>query len=290
MSRERGEIDIRRILVALDASAHSSAALEAAAELASRYGAELLGLYVEDINLLRLAELPFAQEVGQFTAIRRRLDVHEVKRQIRSQTGRIRRMFEVTTRRTQVRWSFDVRQGVVVNEVLRAAAEADALVLGRAGWSLVAPGRMGSTARAVLSQAPGLALIVPRGGCLGAPFLVLYDGSALAEKALDAAAALVAEGGPQALPGRLTVLLLAGREPDNRRLDSLRSQVQAWLGERALWIRYVPLSTTNVPDLVNTLHTEQCGTLVLLSRSEILDAQALQAVLDQVEVPVLLVR
>lgn len=282
MSRERGEIEIRRILVALDASSHSAAALEAAAELASRYGAELQGLYVEDVNLLRLAQLPFAQEVGQFTAIRRQLDVQEVRRQIRGQTGRIRRMFEVTTRRTRVRWSFQVTRGTVVNEVLDAASDVDALVLGRAGWSLVAPGRMGSTARAVLAQAPGLAMIVPRGGCLGPPFLVLYDGSALAEKALDVAAALMTkEDGP------LTVLLLA-EHPE--RLEPLRAQVHAWLGERDLMLRYRSLSKANVPDLVNTLHTERCGTLVLPSRSEILSARTLQAVLDQVEVPVLLVR
>ena len=49
----------RRILVALDASAHSHAALAAAVALAARLHAEIEGLFVEDINLLRLAELPF---------------------------------------------------------------------------------------------------------------------------------------------------------------------------------------------------------------------------------------
>jgi nucleotide-binding universal stress UspA family protein len=287
VSSDRGEIEIRRILVALDASSHSAAALEASAELASRMGAELLGLYVEDMNLLRLAELPFAQEVGQFTAIRRRLDIREVERQIRGQTVRVRRMLEVTTRRARVRWSFQVTRGMVVNEVLQAASEVDALVLGRAGWSLVAPGRMGSTARAVLAQAPGLTLIVPGGGCLGAPFLVLYDGSALAERALEVAAGLMTEEEGRGHLAALTVLLLTERP---ERLAPLRGQVHAWAEERHLRIRYRSLSTANVSDLVNTIHTEVCGTLVVPSRSEVLGAEALQAVLDQVEVPVLLVR
>jgi nucleotide-binding universal stress UspA family protein len=47
---------IRRILVALDASPHSFAALEAAAHLAAHLEAELFGLYVEDENLLRGAD------------------------------------------------------------------------------------------------------------------------------------------------------------------------------------------------------------------------------------------
>jgi len=277
-----GKAGIRRILVALDNSPHSAAALEAAAELARRSGAELLGLYVEDINLLRLARLPFAQEVGQFTAVRRRLDVREVERQIRGQTLRIRRMFEVTTRQAQVRWSFRVTRGTVAHEVLRAAGDVDALVLGRSGWSLIAPSKMGSTARAVLAEAPGLGLIVPRGGCLGAPFMVIYDGSTLAERALDTAAALIKEGEQP-----LTVLLLAERR---ERLEPLRARVHAWRGGRDLELRYATLSTTNVPDLVNTLHNEWCGTLFVPSRSDVLSTEALQAVLDEVEVPVLLVR
>ncbi|HSL81665.1 MAG TPA: universal stress protein, partial [Thermoanaerobaculia bacterium] len=48
---------IRRILVALDASADSAAALEAATALAALFGAELQGLYVEDLNFVRLPEL-----------------------------------------------------------------------------------------------------------------------------------------------------------------------------------------------------------------------------------------
>ena len=129
---------------------------------------------------------------------------------------------------------------------------------------------------------PGLRLIVPTGGCLGAPFMVIYDGSALAERALDVAAELVRE---EEQP--LIVLLLAEHR---QQLEPLRAQVHAWLGERDLALRYVTLSTTNVPNLVNTLHTEQCGTLVLPSRSDVLDVEALQAVLDEIEIPVLLVR
>jgi nucleotide-binding universal stress UspA family protein len=282
VSRDKGEIEIRRILVALDASSHSAATLSAAAELASRYGAELLGLYVEDINLLRLGELPFAQEVGQFTAIRRRIDIHEVERQIRGQTGRLRRMLEMTTRRARVRWSFEVTRGAVVEEVLDAASKVDAIVLGRAGWSLVGPGRLGSTARAVLAETPVLALIVPHDGCLGAPFLVVYDGSALAEKALDVAAGLMlAEEAP------LTVLLLTARP---ERLHPLRAQARARLEGRGLQVRYLSLPTTSVSGMVHALHAERCGTLVVPSRSEVVSAETLQAVLHQVEVPVLLVR
>lgn len=281
MSRDRGERIIRSILVALDASPHSLAALEAAVELASRFGAELSGLYVEDINLLRLAELPFAQEVGQFSAHRRQLDVQELERQMRAHTLRVRRIFQGTSRRAEVHWSFSVTRGRVEREVLSAATEADMLVLGRAGWSLVRPGRMGSTARAVLARAPGWALLLQEGACLGQPVVVVYDGSPLAQKGLDAAAALLEEN------RWMTILLLAA-EPQS--VESLKAQVSAWLGERDIQVRYRILTRLNVPSLVDALETEGCGTVVLPARSATLDDAALQALLNEIRVPVLLVR
>jgi nucleotide-binding universal stress UspA family protein len=55
---------IKRIVIAIDASPTSLAALEATAELAARWDAEILGVFVEDTDLLRMATLPFAGEVG----------------------------------------------------------------------------------------------------------------------------------------------------------------------------------------------------------------------------------
>ena len=49
---------IRRVAVVLNASMQSSQALQAAAELAASLQAELEGIFIEDINLFHLAELP----------------------------------------------------------------------------------------------------------------------------------------------------------------------------------------------------------------------------------------
>ena len=68
MNESEPNLAIRRILIALDASTHSLAALHAAAEMAANMQAELIGLFVEDENLLHLAGLPFAQEVRSSSA------------------------------------------------------------------------------------------------------------------------------------------------------------------------------------------------------------------------------
>lgn len=272
---------VRRILVAVDASHHSIAALEAAVELATRFQAELLGLYVEDINLLRLAQLPFAREVGTFSAGVRRLDVTEVERQIRVQTVRVRRIFESRTGRTEVQWSFRVTRGSVPQEVVTAASDADLLVVGRAGWSLLRKGRLGTTARAIVARSPSMALLLPGGACLASPVTVVFDGSARAERALEVAESLLDDD------RRLRVLLLAN---GHERLAPLREQVDTWLQGRELDVRYRALTESNVTRLVAAIESEECGTLILPVKSAILEDTALQGLLEELEIPILLVR
>ncbi|MGD8626694.1 MAG: universal stress protein [Anaerolineae bacterium] len=280
MSREREGPLIRRILVALDTSSHSQAALEAAVELAARFQAELSGLYVKDVNILRLGELSFVQEVGHFTATRRRLGKREVQRQIRAQMIRAQRIFEGTSRRVQVRGTFQVTQGFVPAQVLDAASTADMIVLGRSGWSLLRPGSLGSTARAILSGAPGLALILEKGERLCPPVVVFYDGSPQSHKALAAAAAL-AEDDP------LIVIL---RADSREQAASLRAGIQDWLAQRALDVSYETLSETTVPRLVRILQARDCGTLVLPAQGPMLQDEFIQALIDQVHAPLLLAR
>jgi len=304
VSSEQGDktvdVRIRRVLVAMDDSPHSLAALEAATDMAARFRAELEGLFVEDLNLLRLAQLPFAQEVGQFSAHRRRIDSAELERQLRVQSARIRRVFDGKTRHARVHCSFRVVRGVVHREVLSAASQADMLVLGRAGWSLLSPRRLGTTTRAILAQAPGLVLVLQRQVCLAQPAVVIYDGSALSRKALTVAAEL-ATGQVQnrarataarrqqedAPPLSIFLLVCDGTEA----MQAMRREVEEWLAERApaLKVRFRILTQERVSRLAEYVMREECGILLVPARSAVLKDNALQGLVDAVEVPVLLV-
>jgi nucleotide-binding universal stress UspA family protein len=101
MKQEEREPAIRRILVALDASRHSLAALEAAAELAARLKAELAGLFVEDINLVRLAGLPFAREIRYPSATIQQLDSPRLEQELKVQATRMRRALAAAAEQAQ---------------------------------------------------------------------------------------------------------------------------------------------------------------------------------------------
>jgi len=112
----------RRIVLGLDAGTPMRD-LEAAAALAARTGAELVGLFVENPELLQFAALPFAREIGGASAARRGLDVASVERSLRALALEAERMLAGTAGRSAVRWSFRVARGVLVEVLLAAAAD-----------------------------------------------------------------------------------------------------------------------------------------------------------------------
>ncbi len=277
--------EIRHILVAVDASLHSLAALEVAGELAERLGADLLGIFVEDLNLLRLADLPFTEEFGLFSARRRELRPGDVKRHLRIQARRAQRTFSVVVERTQVSGEFHVVHGSVSGEILKASAEADIVLLGKVGMSRPQDGRLGSTARALIAKAPGMTMILQNGARLGAPVVLVYDGSLLAKKALRAALVLLDEEDHR---DGLTVLTVGAGVQDCR---CLREEIEAELPPHPpLEVRYRILSASNAEKVTYRIRMEERGTLVLPAQRELLENDVVVDLIADLDVPVLLVR
>jgi len=280
MNKQDEQQAIRRILVALDASLDSLAALEAAAELAASLEAELHGLFVEDSRLLRLSGLPVAREVRYPFVAPAKLDRTRMERALRAQAAQARQALAAASERRHVAWSFQVVRGEVAPEVLAAALEADLLTLGRASRPLIRKVRTGSTARAAAENAPCCVLVLQRDAGIHPPVLVTYDGSPTAQKALMIAARLAR---PQA--GSLTVLVISETEARAQRLqteatDSPYGQV--------VKVRYRWLTDATCATLIQETQNEKSGVLVL--SSTVIPQEALQTLLDTVDCPVLLVR
>lgn len=133
-SREK-EVRIRRVIACF--SPGYGGRPELVARLAKELEAELLGLFIEDVELLRFASLPFAREIGTASVESRALDLASLERQLRAQA--------------------------------RALEQALAAILGPgpAGWSLrVERTSPVSAIEAVLAQVLEPALLVPPGGRL----------------------------------------------------------------------------------------------------------------------------
>lgn len=282
MKKSEQEVVIRRILVALDASTHSLAALEAAAKLAAGLHAELIGLYVEDENLLHFAGLPFAQAVRSPTAHRRSIDSDRMEREMRLEASQARRALESAADRVHARWSFRIVRGQVTEVVLAAALDADLLAMGRIGRPLLSRSRLGSTARAASTRTGRSVLLIQDGSDLSYPVLVTYDGSVAAQRSLEFAAKLARASGDD-----LNVLLLANKKED---ADILNQEIGDVLKDYNLSVRtqWMPLAT--VASLAQIVQAAENCVLVLGGETPLLQAKALQELLDETDCPVMLVR
>lgn len=279
--RER-ELVIRRILVALDTSGHSLAALEASARLAAIMHAELVGLFVEDVNLLRLAALPFAREVRWSSSTRRSLDEARMERELRLLASQARRALALAAEEAETEWTFRVVRGVVAEEVLRAAMEADLLSLGRASRPLSRRVRLGSTAQAAAVRGSRSVLLARKGADLDLPVMVTYDGSDLAPRVLDAAVQMA-----QASDSNLIVLVVADHADDAPQIAEEASEL---LGDRVAHADYRFLPTNGEEHLPDVLSQERCSVLVLGGENDLLQGKRLYSLLDELDCPVLLVR
>lgn len=257
------EQNVRRILVALDASPHSVAALRAAAQLAALMGAELQGLFVEDINLIQLAHFPFSQEVGSYTASRRRLDNSSMERQMRAIARAIRQAMAEVANQAHVRWSFQVARGPVTAELLAAAEAALLLSMGRAGRRRRKS--LGSTVQSVVSRTSRPVLILDEEGQLKYPLTVLYTGSPAADRALRLAIQLT-----QRTPSELRVLIWAG-EGQTESAERLQKRMEQLAADQQVKVRLVRVDKTD--NLLAAVQEGNGGTLVLPSeRSFLLSA------------------
>jgi len=206
-----------RIWVALDDAECGLAALDAAAILASRLRAELRGLFVEDINLLRLARLPFSQVVGRASASWRPLDAAELERQLRGQAARSRALLSRLAERERLSWSFHVARGELVAETLTLSSQGEWVIFGKTWKHLDVDGL------APPSQAAVVAVL---------------DGRAPVEPVLRAARYLRDNPGDA-----LTVVITA--EPADA-IARLRSQAADWLAEDEGRARFAQIPTQDL--------------------------------------------
>jgi nucleotide-binding universal stress UspA family protein len=270
---------IRRILVALDASAASLAALEAAAEIAERLHAELAGLFVEEEDLLRLAGLPFARAYSAEAADLGRLDVGAMRRALKVQADRARHALETVARRRRLTWSFRVAQGAAAAALAAAARECDLLGLGIAGGTHARRARLGSTARATLATRACSVMVLRREESFGERLVVLDSGN---DRLLDQAAALAS-----GLGLRLDIIAFGA---DPARIAARERAIGAWRARVKAPAHIGALVTEDPARIARAIQAKGRGLVVGAAEGPFGDASRLEALVEALDLPFLLLR
>jgi len=270
----------RRIVVALDGSPTSLAALEATAELASAWGAEITGLFLEDTSLLRMASLPFAQEVGSHSGAFRALNVGQAERELRSQADRARNTLWYVAERFRLTASFNVARGTVQKELLKALNESDMLSMGKGGGSVAGGVGLGTNAKAVAASGTGVAMLHSHVARVSGPPAVIYDGSPSAVRALEI-------GGEFASTLGTSLLVLCPVEGECR--EELQEKASATIRDPRTKLEFRPLVTRSPQDIARNVRSSGANIVVVPTKGPVLTKETVETLLFRFFGPVILV-
>lgn len=260
----QNKIGSGRVLLAMDISPRSKAALKTAVSLAAELDAELVGLFVEDVNLLHLGGLPFAREIGFFPAGSHPIGPEDIEQALQREAGEVQHQLAEAAGRLRLRWSFHVARGQVASELFALASELDLVVLGKQA-------RFGMR---LLND------FVLQGEGASGPVAVVFDGSPAACRSLELAHRLSVANGAE-----LRVLV-----PADTRDEFLRyaGEAQALLGRGPIPV-CKHIVSAEAPELVRAVRDWHAGVLVLNGDGHFRSSEGFSALLDEIDCPVVLV-
>ncbi len=264
------------IVVAINAARRCRETLELATALAASVGADLEVVFVEDANLLRLADLPVTREIDRISGISRELDSRRMLRALHCEARQLRRELARIGRASSVRSTLRVVRGHYLTEALAASASVDLTFVHSARRPL--PGEHLPSAHAwpvTAGVAPGRA----RRAAGRKPLWTLFDGSPASGRALTVAAKLA-----RTLACRLVVVLpVSGVDEIERR----KREVQ--IAADKVTLRYLVVADSRLSQLGKAPAPNTGSLLVLARKSSDLEDSAARSYLESLTVPVVLV-
>lgn len=268
------------ILVAMDASPHSMAALEAAARLAHSIEAELEGLFVEDINWFQVCRHSHSREVSEITGHVRTLDEDSIERQVRALSKRMERALRRVSELASINYNFRTERGGVESKLLDAAENADLITIGRVGQSMTRGTKLGNTARAILNKTEKPILLLQHGLKLGDSIVCVYDRSEKGQQALQIAKKLT-----QQIETKLQVIAFKSEKEEAKKVIK---EVKKLLGDLRLPTRVFAVEMPEAFHLARLVTSKNGGLLVASRSLPLFSGSALERILANIKCPILL--
>lgn len=272
-------ITFRRILVALDTSRHSRAALETAAELAELSRAEIRGLFVQDAYWYKLGKLSFISEVSELTGTVRPIQHKNIEEQIRVLEYRVKRMMQEIIGKSEIPHTWETTRGTIEDEILAAAEEADLITIGRAGHSKKK--KLGRTAQTIIERADKPVLLLKEGLTLGHPVVVVYDGSSESQHGLEIALSLARK-----IESKLIVIALKN-DPSAVRSERDKGLEQV-VDDSASSVEVIVQKSADIGEFTASINRKNCGLLVISKNQPILGKISLSELMNLLACPILL--
>ncbi|MCI0505111.1 MAG: hypothetical protein L0Z73_03275 [Gammaproteobacteria bacterium] len=133
------EAKVLQVLLALDAASHDINALETAVLLASQLRAELIGLFIEDMDLLRSANLPFAREIVSGSGEERSITSDHIERALRAWASQVQAQLVKEAQKANIKCTFRTVRSRRIETLLSETGVSKLLIISHTRQQLVAP-------------------------------------------------------------------------------------------------------------------------------------------------------
>ncbi|PKD42477.1 universal stress protein [Rhodohalobacter barkolensis] len=274
---EETSIKMTEILVALDHSSHSRAALESAAFIAELMEAKIHGLFVHDNQWLRISKLSSLSEIDELTGRISPIGREAVEREIQKLERSIRKHFEIISRQHQLPHRWSTEKGEVADKVLEAAENCDIITIGSKGRSYSRTKKLGSTAATIIRSANKPILILQKRHNLNYPPIAIFDGSKKSISGLK-----IAEQIARRNETHLTVIDLSKAFPSTEK----SGQALAGLKNDT---KILQLNQPNMGRFLFMINKLQGGLLILPKNERYTRINTIEHILDSADCPVLLI-
>jgi nucleotide-binding universal stress UspA family protein len=220
---------IKNILVPLDGSEHSRAALDYAIWMAEKFDGTVFGQHVIDTISI---EGTFFHDISGSLGFEPYLDFSTKMREALEERGKsILQEFAARCQQKELRHEAFLDMGIIPNEICERSKVADLVVLGHRGINEgFSTGLLGNTAESVTRKCPRPVFVSTKKFKPIERPLLAYDGSQRASSAMESAAELCAR-----LKLPLTVLHVPKEE---KAAEGVLQQARSYLGSYEIEARY----------------------------------------------------
>ena len=198
---------IKNILVPLDGSEHSKAALDYAIWITEKFNGSLFGQHIIDTISI---EGTFFHDISGSLGFEPYLDFSSKMREILEERGRyVLDDFAARCEKKGIRYTTFLDMGLIANEICERAKVADLVVIGHRGVNEeFSTGLLGTTAETITRKCPRPVFVSTKQFKSVEHPLLAYDGSQRASSAMESAAEFCT-----VLHLPLTVLTVSREEP-----------------------------------------------------------------------------
>lgn len=272
---------LRKILVAVDTSAHSRAALEAAATLAKITEANIHGIFVQEEHWSKVSRLPSVKTVNELTGKSQSLEKDTIEKQVGRLKKRLYRQLKFISQRKEIDHSWETASGLVEEKILEAAKEADLITIGRRGRSFLRHKRLGSTAKAIIQQADKPILVLQKGLRLGTAITCIYDTTEESQRSLKLALSLTEKN-----DSRLFVLVIQNETDISSERDK---SVEQMVDHTHVPVSITTMRQPSIGKFIHIVNRQKPGLLVIPKSQPYLQNDSLETTLEYLNCPVLMV-